>query len=783
MRFPDFLYQHSTVWLVWLMVIIAEMAVEIVVSEDHPGVAMLIGKVGIVAVVSAFLLHRGLQKNRQANGFTVLLAFLAMTGPLIGDPLWKWVCGHGHAFELKLIIGLRNLTLVALLWAMTERFEKLAALLSLFSILFCVSTSQDSSMPVVSVLYISIGIIWLCTNYWASLKTQKVKGQQKFIPWFSLTAGLLLLITILMLFALPESRRARLVAGILPSSGGDGAYDPFARSGIGDGENLVAGTTQAMTFAPLEEAPFIEGTQPSLYDVVQETYGEARFPRNQQRSIALSADQFKMNHHRMAQARKSAKAFALHRKGNKTKHRHADDTNSDALFHLVGRVPVHLRHTVYDLFDGQHWYPEELQEDHFKKLKVEQLDDKPWITWEYRIGFDFFAGVEPHALRIINFDTNQIVSPVNTIGVHIDQCDRVDLFQWIQSDIIGLNRQSVPNLSVVHVQSRLVDESRFQEKYPPITRGNIPAYNTFPNGAEWKPVRALAERWSAECRTDWQRIQAISLKLKENYTHDPDAIAPEDCENPVCWFLFEKQAGPDYLFATAAVMLFRSLGISCRAVSGFYADDENYDISTQQTSVYKSNVHWWPEVYLGAGCWQTVEPTPGFSVLQPKQTFLAQIASVIQRCWHNALVYWPVSLAILFGTVFVYLRRKPLLRQLLIWQWVFRNYWFGRSRKLRSILLETIALWDRQLQLSGSARPGSTSVSKYLLKSDLIKQAASIQAVATLSLLSDWALYSASDQPPFAIDQKEVRRLCYQWLTISRPAAALANTQHKTDST
>ena len=763
MRPLELVRGQGSVWLVWLLVLIAHLATEIVISDDHPQVLAVVSKVLVVLVVTAVIMHRALRDRWQAGAHTVLFALVGLIGPQVVAPVWEAVCGRGHAFEIQLIVGLRNFALITVIWAWQARMARIAGVASLFTLMFCVSTSQDRSLQVLIGLYLLVGLVWLCVSYWATLKTEKVRGQETGIPWFLWgTLGLGVIVS-LMLFVLPEESRTRMVEGFMPSSGGTGAYDRRARSGVGDGDALVAGTTQAMSFAPLEDAPFIEGNEPSLYDVFQETYGPVQPPKKMDRAISLPPELFNANHHHMAQAKKSGKTFSLRRQPpQQTGHRHLNDTESSAILHLVGRVPVHLRHTVYDLFDGQEWYPRDFRSSHERKLEVEYVDEKPWITWLENRSLDVFAGLEPHALRILNVETNRILSPSNLVGVHIDLCDRPDLFRWEQDDILAMDREQLPGMTVIQLRSQLIDPARVRQRTVYTRSGDV-AYNSLPEGAGMERVQQLALEWTRGCTSGWQKAESICRKLREEYVVDDRAAVPEAHASPVEWFLFEGKRGPDVQFATAATLLLRASGVSARVVSGFYADPAQYDPVARQTSVYPGDVHWWPEVFLTSGVWAPFEPTPGYEVLTPPQSWLARAWNGLVWMSHQTLRYWPVSL-LLVGLTAAGLRyRRAILAQWLLWRWVWR---YGRNwqpERLRDGVREAIATYDRQLELTQSPRPVNQTFSRYLQTSSGQEQTGlSATAAEEFSRCSDWALYAQQRQACPSADAEQIRLWCLQ---------------------
>ena len=73
--------------------------------------------------------------------------------------------------------------------------------------------------------------------------------------------------------------------------------------------------------------------------------------------------------------------------------------------------------------------------------------------------------------------------------------------------------------------------------------------------------------------------------------------------------------------------------------SGFYADPKKIEPRSQHTPIQRSDVHFWTEVHLGAGTWQTVEPTPGYEVLAPPPGIGEQLAAAALVVWRFVSEY------------------------------------------------------------------------------------------------------------------------------------------------
>ena len=81
------------------------------------------------------------------------------------------------------------------------------------------------------------------------------------------------------------------------------------------------------------------------------------------------------------------------------------------------------------------------------------------------------------------------------------------------------------------------------------------------------------------------------------------------------WFLFDLQRGFCNYYASAEVLMLRSVGIPARLSIGYAAGD--YQTETKQYSVAAQDYHAWPEVYFPKIGWIAFEPT----VSQPASTF------------------------------------------------------------------------------------------------------------------------------------------------------------------
>lgn len=117
-------------------------------------------------------------------------------------------------------------------------------------------------------------------------------------------------------------------------------------------------------------------------------------------------------------------------------------------------------------------------------------------------------------------------------------------------------------------------------------------------------VRELAEEITKDCQYDYEKAYAIQdYFYNGEFTYDLDYDAPDDS---VEYFLFESKTGTCSDFATAYVLMARSVGLTVRYVEGFVPT-----ASSREGYYYvkETNSHAYPEVFLPLMGWMVFEPT------------------------------------------------------------------------------------------------------------------------------------------------------------------------------
>lgn len=119
-------------------------------------------------------------------------------------------------------------------------------------------------------------------------------------------------------------------------------------------------------------------------------------------------------------------------------------------------------------------------------------------------------------------------------------------------------------------------------------------------------TRALAQEIAAELDNPYDITSAITAWLRNNITYSETIPALPDEQDLVDWFLFDLQEGFCNYYASAEVVMLRSLGIPARWVVGYAQGEKQVD---PRYLVRQRDAHAWPEVYFPTIGWVEFEPT------------------------------------------------------------------------------------------------------------------------------------------------------------------------------
>jgi transglutaminase-like putative cysteine protease len=204
----------------------------------------------------------------------------------------------------------------------------------------------------------------------------------------------------------------------------------------------------------------------------------------------------------------------------------------------------------------------------------------------------------------------------------------------VQSD--GMAALSLPFLtqsrirySVVSRQPQIVsnDKTDPTAEYP---RSILERYLQLPELSE--KVAELSQHVVRSAATPYERIAAVQDHLQRSYRYSLD-VGTAASLHPLEDFLFVRKSGYCEHYATAMIIMLRTVGIPARLVTGFLATEWN-EFGGYFT-VRQQDAHAWVEVYLPQSGWMTFDPTPS-----AETTPIRSMWNTVFRMNESLRLYW-----------------------------------------------------------------------------------------------------------------------------------------------
>ncbi|PQO30037.1 hypothetical protein C5Y96_15095 [Blastopirellula marina] len=278
----------------------------------------------------------------------------------------------------------------------------------------------------------------------------------------------------------------------------------------------------------------------------------------------------------------------------------------------------------------------------------------------------------------------------------------------------------------------------------------------------------LVRKWTDDTDPGWQEIMGIVNGLRNHATHDPQAIVPAGEQDSVYYFLVESKRGPDYLFASSAVILLRSLGYPTRLVGGYYANENKRSWLSGNITIDEDDVHYWAQVKLDDRVWVDIEPTPGFEVPSAEAP---EQKGILITVWNFLADQGArIAAALICLLVLTRLTIRPLksLCYYLIWR-----FWPWQSP--RQIVRRTQLLLKIRLKAAGLTSQSGQSFASSVLRLDPQQD-----CLQRYHRLGQQAIYhdASTSNPTLLQDLRQVSREVIAWATPRR----LKNAVHTLDS-
>ncbi len=125
-------------------------------------------------------------------------------------------------------------------------------------------------------------------------------------------------------------------------------------------------------------------------------------------------------------------------------------------------------------------------------------------------------------------------------------------------------------------------------------------------------VRELAAEITTNTGNAYDKANAVEKYLR-TYNYNQNISAPPSGQDGVDYFLFDVKEGYCDYYASAMVVMLRSVGVPARFVVGYTPgqprEQNELDDSNPVFRVLERNAHAWPEVYFPSYGWVQFEPT------------------------------------------------------------------------------------------------------------------------------------------------------------------------------
>lgn len=271
------------------------------------------------------------------------------------------------------------------------------------------------------------------------------------------------------------------------------------------------------------------------------------------------------------------------------------ELSDDLVMRVRSSAPAMWRGVIFDRYDGRAWSS---PEGNLRPLpgdlpyayppEFRSLGPRTSVTQTFYVEAHqpnvVFSGGQPE--RIWFYDQ-----------VNVDPLGGLRVDETITPDTV---------YSVVSTRGAATPAELRRAARPGMIPETIQRYLSLPDSVTDR-TRTLAEDITAGADTDYDKVKAIETYLKDNFFYSTDSPVPPAGQDAVDHFLFDTDVGFCEQFASATVVMLRSLGIPARVVAGYTPGNRNP--FTGYYEVRNSDSHAWVEVWFPTYGWYEFDPT------------------------------------------------------------------------------------------------------------------------------------------------------------------------------
>lgn len=261
---------------------------------------------------------------------------------------------------------------------------------------------------------------------------------------------------------------------------------------------------------------------------------------------------------------------------------------------------LYWRGYVYDVFEDGRW-----KSSAPERLAFEPQDGEFEIPeWEQRKNLSFTFDVYIKGQNILYTPPQPLWVNRNASILHATTSAEDEVMDvMILQAVPPLDTGDVYRVNALLANPTVVELQEAGQEYPAWVAEH---YLHLPEGFSPR-IQALAREITEEYDTPYDKAAAITEYLRTEIEYSPAITFPEEPVDPLEYFLFENKKGFCNYYASAEVLMLRSIGIPARLAVGFAQGEA----SLQDTlyTVRERDLHAWPEVYFPEYGWVEFEPT------------------------------------------------------------------------------------------------------------------------------------------------------------------------------
>ena len=215
-------------------------------------------------------------------------------------------------------------------------------------------------------------------------------------------------------------------------------------------------------------------------------------------------------------------------------------------------------------------------------------------------------------------------------------------------------------------------------------------------------LRELAQQMQSRARTDQQKIEAVE-KYFLGFQAERIPLGAGKEMHPIEDFLFERKSGHCELFAGAAALLLRAMGMPTRLAVGFRVEPEE---GTDVLTVRNGDAHAWLEVWTKDRGWMVVDPTPAIPTQESSWQVLREAYDLVSAYWNRYILGYEFDITQL-GRTLGPLALLSALGTVLYAFFLLRRAWRNRGRSSLAKRRKVTKIYEsleRRLRLKKSNR-------------------------------------------------------------------------------